>query len=144
VGSPPHAPDGPTSHYQTRWWARIELDPWQPNHETIARQLVPPSDVLTTLSWHRKQIAGRLLDLALAAERAYLRGDAWPGSGPSATSSPRGGPAYGSDAKNRPSTRPSASDATKYGNWPTPGSTTRSAPARSGTPRTGSWLPGNR
>jgi hypothetical protein len=24
----PHAPDGPTSHYQTRWWARIELDPW--------------------------------------------------------------------------------------------------------------------
>jgi hypothetical protein len=55
--------------------ARIELDPWQPNHETIARQLVPPGDVLTTLSWHRKQIAGRLLDLALAAEHAYRRGD---------------------------------------------------------------------
>jgi 8-oxo-dGTP pyrophosphatase MutT (NUDIX family) len=71
----PHAPDEPTSHYQTRWWARIELDPWQPAHETIARQLVPPGDVLTTLSWHRKQIARRLLDLALAAGHAYRRGD---------------------------------------------------------------------
>ena len=71
----PHAPDGLTSHYQTRWWARIELDSWQPNHETSARQLVAPGDVLTTLSWHRKQIAGRLLDLALAAEHAYRGGD---------------------------------------------------------------------
>ncbi len=71
----PHAPDWPTSHYQTRWWARIELDPWQPNHETIARQLVPSGDVITTLSWPRKQIAGRLLHLALAAEHAYAAGD---------------------------------------------------------------------
>ena len=70
----PQAPDGPTGHYQTRWWARIELDPWQPNHEYVARQLVPPSDLLATLSWRRKQIAARLLDLALAAERAYRRG----------------------------------------------------------------------
>ena len=71
----PPRPRGLTSHYQTRWWARIELDSWQPNHETSARQLVAPGDVLTTLSWHRKQIAGRLLDLALAAEHAYRGGD---------------------------------------------------------------------
>ncbi|HYZ97123.1 MAG TPA: NUDIX hydrolase, partial [Acidimicrobiales bacterium] len=71
----PHAPDGLTSHYQTRWWARIELDPWRPNNETIARQLVPPGDVITTLSWRRKQIAGRLLGLALAAEHAYRGAD---------------------------------------------------------------------
>jgi 8-oxo-dGTP pyrophosphatase MutT (NUDIX family) len=70
----PQAPDGLTSHYQTRWWARIELDPWQPNPETIARQLVSPSEVLPTLSWRRKQIARRLLDLALDAERANGRG----------------------------------------------------------------------
>jgi ADP-ribose pyrophosphatase YjhB (NUDIX family) len=30
----PQAPDGPASHYQTRWWARIALDPWRPDHET--------------------------------------------------------------------------------------------------------------
>lgn len=77
----PQAPDGPTNHYQTRWWARIELDPWQPNHETVARQLVPPSDVLATLSWHRKQIAGRLLDLALATEHASRRGGEGPAMG---------------------------------------------------------------
>ena len=71
----PNAPDGLTSHYQTRWWARIELDSWQPDHETVARQLVPPGDVLTTLSWRRKEIAGRLPDLALAAERAYRGAD---------------------------------------------------------------------
>ena len=26
----PQAPHGPSSHYQTRWWARVELDAWEP------------------------------------------------------------------------------------------------------------------
>ena len=29
----PLNPDGVPSYYQTRWWARIALDPWQPRHE---------------------------------------------------------------------------------------------------------------
>lgn len=66
----PEAPVGPTSHYQTRWWARVDLEPWHPNDEKVARRLVPPSDVVAGLSWRRKEIAGRLLELALAAERA--------------------------------------------------------------------------
>lgn len=66
----PQAPSGPTSHFQTRWWARVELDPWQPRHETVERRLIPPSRVLGSLSWRRTEIAGLLLDQALAVTRA--------------------------------------------------------------------------
>lgn len=60
----PLNPNGGTSYYQTRWWARVELDPWRPQHEMIARRLVAPHQVLSTLCWSGKQIAARLLDLA--------------------------------------------------------------------------------
>ncbi|MFH9071382.1 NUDIX hydrolase [Streptomyces alboflavus] len=63
----PQAPAGPTSHYQTRWWARVTLDPWRPRHETVFRRLVPPELVVDTLSWRRKEIVSCLLDQALAA-----------------------------------------------------------------------------
>ncbi len=66
----PQAPTGPTSYYQTRWWARVELDPWLPNHETVGRRLVPPNGVLAALSWDRQRIAGRLLELALAVDQS--------------------------------------------------------------------------
>lgn len=65
----PLNPDGLPSYYQTRWWARVELDPWRPRHEMIDRRLVPPEQVLATLSWSRKEIADRLLQLALDADR---------------------------------------------------------------------------
>lgn len=65
----PRNPDGVPSYYQTRWWARVELDPWQPRHEMTGRRLLPPDQVLETLSWRRKELADRLLDLALAADR---------------------------------------------------------------------------
>ena len=65
----PQAPNGPTSHYQTRWWARVELEPWNPcDDEYVARHLVAPSGVLSTLSRRCKEIAGRLVDLAVTAE----------------------------------------------------------------------------
>jgi 8-oxo-dGTP pyrophosphatase MutT (NUDIX family) len=62
----PHAPDGRTSHYQTRWWARVELDPWEPRHEMIRRKLVTPDQVAATLSWSNTTIAERLLAAAEA------------------------------------------------------------------------------
>ena len=37
--------------------------------EMIARRLVPPGQVLDTLWWQRKEIAHRLLQLALDADR---------------------------------------------------------------------------
>jgi 8-oxo-dGTP pyrophosphatase MutT (NUDIX family) len=64
----PHAPEGPISHYQARFWARVDVGPWRPRHETVARTLVTPGQVTSTLSWTRTRIAARLLDLAIAAE----------------------------------------------------------------------------
>ena len=64
----PLNPDGVPSYYQTRWWARVELDPWQPRHEMTGRRLVTPDQVLDTLSWQRKELAHRLLQLALDAD----------------------------------------------------------------------------
>jgi 8-oxo-dGTP pyrophosphatase MutT (NUDIX family) len=65
----PLNPDGVPSYYQSRWWARVELDPWQPQDEMIARRLVTPDQVLDTLTWQRKEIAHRLLQLALDADQ---------------------------------------------------------------------------
>jgi ADP-ribose pyrophosphatase YjhB (NUDIX family) len=67
----PHNPDGPTSYYQTRWWARVALEPWRPQHEMTRRRLVPPGLVLPTLFWPEKTIAQRLLDQALAADQRH-------------------------------------------------------------------------
>jgi 8-oxo-dGTP pyrophosphatase MutT (NUDIX family) len=63
----------PNSHYQTRWWARLELDAWEPRHETVQRLSMPPERVLATLSWRSKVIAARLLDPALTHERQQRR-----------------------------------------------------------------------
>jgi 8-oxo-dGTP pyrophosphatase MutT (NUDIX family) len=65
----PRNPDGVPSYYQSRWWARVELDPWQPRHEMVGRRLVAPDQVLDVLSWQRKELADRLLRLAVEAYR---------------------------------------------------------------------------
>ncbi|MGH8823519.1 MAG: NUDIX hydrolase [Jiangellaceae bacterium] len=64
----PRALEGPTSHYQARFWARVELGPWQPRHETVARTQVTPAHVTSRLSWTRTRIVARLLELATTAE----------------------------------------------------------------------------
>jgi 8-oxo-dGTP pyrophosphatase MutT (NUDIX family) len=58
----PANPNGAVSYYQTRWWARVTLQPWQPRHEMTGRRLVPPQQALATLFWPEKAIAQRLLD----------------------------------------------------------------------------------
>jgi len=67
----PYNTYGSTSYYQTRWWARVTLDPWEPHHEMTGRRLVPPEQVLATLCWTEKSIAARLLELAIAADTRY-------------------------------------------------------------------------
>lgn len=64
----PVGPEGQRSHYQARFWARVELEPWAPQFEMIERRLVPPGEVAATLFWRDKAIIGRLMELAVAAE----------------------------------------------------------------------------
>jgi ADP-ribose pyrophosphatase YjhB (NUDIX family) len=65
----PDNPQGRTSYYQSRWWARVRLDRWEPRHEIIDRILVEPGQFLGTLSWAQKDIAARLLDTALEIDQ---------------------------------------------------------------------------
>ncbi len=57
-------------YYQTRWWARVTLLPFEPQHETTARKRVAPADFVTTLRWKTARIAQALLDAALIADKA--------------------------------------------------------------------------
>lgn len=58
--------DGTGEHYQLRYWARVRLEPFAPRHETTARLLVPPDEVLTALGWRATQVASRYLAAAHA------------------------------------------------------------------------------
>jgi ADP-ribose pyrophosphatase YjhB (NUDIX family) len=64
----PEHPAGRTSYYQSRWWARVELDEWLPRFETTARKLVVPDDLAEEISWADTTILSRLLGFAWEAE----------------------------------------------------------------------------
>jgi 8-oxo-dGTP diphosphatase len=67
----PERPGGPERYYQVRYWARIELYPFEPRFETVARQLVAPADFLETLAWGETAAARHILDAALDLEQRY-------------------------------------------------------------------------
>jgi 8-oxo-dGTP pyrophosphatase MutT (NUDIX family) len=69
VDDPEH-PAGPWRYYQTRFWARVELLPWDPRHEVDERRLVRPEDFLRTLSWGAAPTAALILEAGLKAEAA--------------------------------------------------------------------------
>jgi ADP-ribose pyrophosphatase YjhB (NUDIX family) len=69
-----HDPDDPfgrTSYFQSRWWARVELDRWAPRFETTERRLVAPEVVATEISWRDKTILTRLMEFALEVENRH-------------------------------------------------------------------------
>ncbi len=57
----PARPDGPARYYQARFWARVELHPFEARYETVARQLVDPAAFLDTLTWGRDASARIIL-----------------------------------------------------------------------------------
>jgi len=67
----PERPEGPDRYYQARYWARIELYPFEPRFETVARQLVSPDAFLATLAWGEAAAARRILDAGLGLEQRY-------------------------------------------------------------------------
>lgn len=61
-------PGGGEPYFQTRWWARVTLLPFQPLHEKTERTLVSPEQFVDTLNWDTRRIAGAILDAALDTE----------------------------------------------------------------------------
>jgi 8-oxo-dGTP pyrophosphatase MutT (NUDIX family) len=56
-------------YYQTRFWARVELDSFVAAHEMIARREVAPDEFREALFWGREATAGLILERGLAVER---------------------------------------------------------------------------
>ncbi len=65
----PEAPQGPMSYYQARFWALVELEVFQPQHERTQRCVVPPSEFLSTLYWGHTAIAKRIWELAWSVQQ---------------------------------------------------------------------------
>jgi ADP-ribose pyrophosphatase YjhB (NUDIX family) len=64
-------------YYQTRFWARVELDPFRAEHEMTARRLVSPEEFRGALCWGGEATAGLILERGLAKEEmAIERGGA--------------------------------------------------------------------
>jgi ADP-ribose pyrophosphatase YjhB (NUDIX family) len=61
------------TYFQTRFWARVELDEFRPEHEMTARRLVAPEDFRTVLFWGAETTAGLILQRGLAVEGAPRR-----------------------------------------------------------------------
>ncbi len=55
-------------YYQTRFWARVELDPFLAEHEMTARMLVSPEEFPGALFWGGEATAGLILERGLAME----------------------------------------------------------------------------
>ena len=69
----PEASCGLTRYYQTRFWARVRLEAFEPRFEITQRKLVLPEDVLALLSWGHTQIAQALLSAAAEQEQAFVQ-----------------------------------------------------------------------
>lgn len=56
------------SYYQTRFWARVELDQFRAQHEMTARRLVSPEEFRGALFWGAEATAGLIRERGLAIE----------------------------------------------------------------------------
>ncbi|MBI2851396.1 MAG: NUDIX domain-containing protein [Chloroflexi bacterium] len=67
----PGNPQGPT-YYQTRFWARVQLNEFRREYETIGRKLVNPSALISTLNWKpTTRIIEAILEAALDCEQRF-------------------------------------------------------------------------
>jgi ADP-ribose pyrophosphatase YjhB (NUDIX family) len=62
------------SYYQTRFWARVELDEFSAEHEMTARRLVPSEEFRAALFWGGEATAGLILERGLAIEEGETLG----------------------------------------------------------------------
>jgi hypothetical protein len=73
VDDPDH-PTGPRRYYQSRFWARVELLRWDPQHEIDERRLVRPEDFPDILSWGSAPTAAIILAAGLTVEAERGKG----------------------------------------------------------------------
>ena len=66
----PGYPAGPVT-YQTRFWARVQLNEFRREYETIGRKLVNPSALISTLNWKPTRIIEAVLEAALDCEQRF-------------------------------------------------------------------------
>ncbi len=66
----PESPAGPVT-YQTRFWARVQLNEFSREYETIGRKLVNPSALILTLNWKPTRIIEAVLEAALDCEQRF-------------------------------------------------------------------------
>ena len=64
----PENPDGMTTYYQARFWARIEVYPFKPLFERTQRKLVDTSEFLARLYWGNTPTAKSILDRGIRVE----------------------------------------------------------------------------
>ena len=62
------SPSPPYRYYQSRFWARVALEPFAPRFETRHRRLVMPCELVGALNWGATGIARAILSAALDAE----------------------------------------------------------------------------
>lgn len=65
----PDRRDGPALYYQARFWARVELYPFEASAETIDRRLVTPETFLDNLAWGEAAAARIMLALGRRREQ---------------------------------------------------------------------------
>lgn len=61
------------AYYQTRFWARVELNPFTPEHEMTGRRLVATDKFLSTLFWGSEATAHLILERGVAIEKRLAR-----------------------------------------------------------------------
>ena len=71
-----HLDDGRAPYWQTRFWARGDLEPFTPEHEMTARRLVRPDQFLDTLFWGSETTAALILERGLRIQTVCSAGPA--------------------------------------------------------------------
>ena len=57
-------------YYQTRFWAKVRLEPFEPRFETSRRLLVKLDDFIDTLNWSTPRLTRAIFDAALNVENS--------------------------------------------------------------------------
>lgn len=67
----PQNPEGMTTYYQVRFWAKVLLDEFRPQYEIVERTIVSISEVKRMLNWQTTGILDAMLNAALEQEQRF-------------------------------------------------------------------------